>query len=72
MPESSLEAAFAEFIPWIAYGAVVVIGIAGLYFAAYAHTPTHYWIGLGVFVAAVAVVFHKIHRALSAEQKASR
>ncbi len=70
MSEQPLEAAFADFVPWIAYGVVAVIGIAGLYFASYAQSPSHYWIGLGVFVAAVAVIFHKIHRALSAGESA--
>jgi 4-hydroxybenzoate polyprenyltransferase len=41
---------------WIAGGAIGLVGVLGLFLSANAHDTTFYYLGLGVFVAAVLVI----------------
>jgi len=45
---------------WIAGGAIGLVGILGLFLSAHAHGGTTYYLGLAVFVAAVAVLFFMV------------
>lgn len=45
---------------WVWCGAVVIMGLLGLFVASNATSPVAYWGGLGFFVVAVLFVMHQV------------
>ncbi len=56
---------------WIAGGVIGLIGILGLFLSAHAHDTTFYWLGIGVFLVAMAVIFFMMKRQFDLSEGAS-
>lgn len=56
---------------WIAGGAIGLVGILGLFLSAQAHDATFYWLGIGIFLVAMAVIFFMVKRQFDLSEGAS-
>lgn len=56
---------------WIAGGVIGLVGILGLFLSANAHDTTFYYLGIGIFLVAMAVVFFMVKRQFDLSESAS-
>ena len=56
---------------WIGGGVIGLIGILGLFLSAHAHDTTFYYLGLGIFIVAIVVIFFLMKRQFDLSEGAS-